>query len=425
MVSSTSSGSLHSEATTPIFGSLVDVLYEEGSTLLRAASLDSLIKLLASSDSTYIDTFLMTYRAYIKSDELFNRMVEMWNRASQHSNMNELKIFRIKFMNVVIKWIEKHSGDFDDSSLSKVTVFLDAKLAEGTVSSTTHGKIAALIRHKLERTTKKVLHTADTPLPPPIMPPSDLDSLDVTLIDPLEIARQITLMDESVYKSIMPSECMNQAWNKPAIATEVSPNILKLIGRFNAISNWSARFVVSEANIRKRKTIMSRIIRIALRLRELHNYNSLLALIAALESAPVTRMKKTWEMLDKSDQKAFTELRALMSAEGSYKAFRAAVKTDDPPIIPYIGVYLADLTFIEDGNPSKIQDEQHGELINFAKMKMLDSVIQDISMYQQAPYKLEQVVKMQNWLASEEEKKLTDKELFDLSLKSEPRVPQK
>lgn len=428
LVGSSSGNSLNMSssdiATGNIFGTPNDVLYAADQTI-RAASLDTLIRMLPSSDSNYIDTFLMTYRAFCSAEELFSRMVQLWDLASGAGTETALKVFRIKFMNVMIKWIEKHGVDFDDSSLYKISKFLDAKLAEGAVSSTTHDKIAKLIRHKLERTSKKVLHNADLQAPAPVLPTQDLDDLDVTVLDPLEVARQITLLDEQAYKSIAPSECMNQAWNKPAICNETSPNIIKMISRFNATSNWSARLIVAEANIRKRKSILTRIIKIGQRLRELHNYHSLMAIIAALESAPVARLKKTWDAVDSAYIKQFQELRTIMSAEGSYKAFRAIIKTEDPPVIPYIGVYLADLTFIEDGNPSTVQHETLGELINFGKMKLLDGVIQDINMYQQAPYKLEPVPKIQMLLLHQEEQKTTDKELFELSLKSEPRVAPK
>lgn len=404
-----------------IFGPPTDIVYATDNTI-RAASLDTLIRMLPSSDANYIDTFLMTYRAFCTADELFVRLVDLWEAAASHESNETLKVFRIKFMNVIIKWIEKHGVDFDDNSLLKLSRFLDVQAADGAISSTTKDKISKLIKHKLERTSKKVLHSAGVNAPAPVIPAQDLDDLDLTVLDPLEVARQITLMDEQSYKSIAPSECMNQAWNKPAICNEVSPNIIRMISRFNATSNWAARLIVTEANMRKRKSITTRIIKLAQRLRELHNYHSLMALIAALESAPVARLRKTWDAIDSAYVKQFQELRGIMSAEGSYKAFRAVIKTEDPPVIPYIGVYLADLTFIEDGNPSKIQHETLGELINFGKMKLLDGVIQDINMYQMAPYKLEPVPKIQILLGSAEDIKMTDKDLFEHSLKSEPRA---
>jgi len=54
-----------------------------------------------------------------------------------------------------------------------------------------------------------------------------------------------------------------------------------------------------------------------------------------------------------------------------------------PPLLPYIGVYLTDLTFIEDGNPNL-----KGGLINFQKHRMCAEVLRQIRLYQQTPYNL-------------------------------------
>lgn len=145
-----------------------------------------------------------------------------------------------------------------------------------------------------------------------------------------------------------------------------------------------------------------------------------MAIIAALESASIARMKKSWEALDNSHVKSFQDLKLTMSAEGSYKNFRNILKTESPPAIPYIGVYLGDLTFIEDGNPDLIMSEEK-ELINLLKMKMLSKVIEEIRMYQNDPYNIEYVGKIQKILEQEEDTQLSQQELFDLSLKAEPR----
>lgn len=70
-----------------------------------------------------------------------------------------------------------------------------------------------------------------------------------------------------------------------------------------------------------------------------------------------------------------------MSAIGSYKRYRAQIASLAPPIIPYIGTYLTDLTYIEDGNHSTVCNK-----INFTKREMISKVIRALMDYQQVPY---------------------------------------
>ena len=46
---------------------------------------------------------------------------------------------------------------------------------------------------------------------------------------------------------------------------------------------------------------------------------------------------------------------------------REAVHRCDPPCIPYLGMYLSDLTFIEEGTPNMTEEN----LINYSKMRMV------------------------------------------------------
>jgi son of sevenless-like protein len=49
-------------------------------------------------------------------------------------------------------------------------------------------------------------------------------------LDPIEVARQLTLIDSELFRAIKPYECMGQPWNKPNAAKD-APNITKMIHR--------------------------------------------------------------------------------------------------------------------------------------------------------------------------------------------------
>ena len=87
----------------------------------------------------------------------------------------------------------------------------------------------------------------------------------------------------------------------------------------------------------------------------------------------------------------------LLSSEKSYSNYRSCIHNISPPLVPYLGVYLTDLTFIEgqcasqrialstnafaDGNPDTIMNNDQ-ELINCKKRDLVYDVIREISQYQ-------------------------------------------
>jgi hypothetical protein len=55
-----------------------------------------------------------------------------------------------------------------------------------------------------------------------------------------------------------------------------------------------------------------------------------------------------------------------VSSDGRFKNLRDAMHKFDPPCIPYLGMYLMDLVFIEESTP----DFTDNNLVNFSKLRM-------------------------------------------------------
>jgi len=195
---------------------------------------------------------------------------------------------------------------------------------------------------------------------------------------PMEIAEQITFFDFHYYRQIKPFELMNQRWNKHR---ELSPNVTILIERFNEVSLWSSTMILSQKTAKSRALMWQRLISIAECLQRLNNFNSLMAMLASFNKSAVYRLRLTSDLLSVQSKHWFENAMNLMQTEGSYRNYREALRTARTPVLPYLGVYLTDLTFIEDGN----KDMMDG-LINFRKRQLIYGIIADIQMYQQTRY---------------------------------------
>jgi hypothetical protein len=100
-----------------------------------------------------------------------------------------------------------------------------------------------------------------------LIPLDDLNSLSSSssrfLMFPAEeIAQQMTLYEHSRFRLILPSELRKQVWNK-ANPEETSPNVTKIIKRFNETSYWFASEIVMQPNLKQRIAVLRKIITIA------------------------------------------------------------------------------------------------------------------------------------------------------------------
>lgn len=123
---------------------------------------------------------------------------------------------------------------------------------------------------------------------------------------------------------------------------------------------------------------------------------------------PSTLIFQTRHTIDK--------LQNLVSSDGRFRNLRDALHRTDPPCIPYLGIYLSDLAYLEEGTPNFTENG----LLNFAKMRMIAHVIREIRQFQQTPYKIEKIPKVVNYLL-DPGKLLNDDDLYQRSLLVEPR----
>jgi len=228
-----------------------------------------------------------------------------------------------------------------------------------------------------------------------------------------DIAKQLTKTCAEIYERLETEEFLKQSWSKPK-TQHLSPNVMEMINFFNKIGNWIASVIISEPLVRDRAQLVLYFIKIAGYLRKLNNYHLVIAIISGINNSAVSRLKWTMKKVPLKYKEKLVELEALMSMEGSFKKYRAAYQSSLPPCIPYLGVALQDLTFVDE-NPDKI-----GELVNFNKMRLIYTYVSDTLKFQPVPYAdIQHNEDIQVFI--EKLPSLFEKDMYDKSLQLEPR----
>lgn len=104
----------------------------------------------------------------------------------------------------------------------------------------------------------------------------------------------------------------------------------------------------------------------------LQNYNTLMAVMTALNSSTIARLKKTWDGLNNKYRTILETLNKAVNHSRNYAEYRANLRHAQPPCLPFLGVYLTDITFCHEGNPTHRPSllEPSLRLINFDRYQV-------------------------------------------------------
>uniref|UniRef100_A0A8C1Q9D9 Rap guanine nucleotide exchange factor 2 n=1 Tax=Cyprinus carpio TaxID=7962 RepID=A0A8C1Q9D9_CYPCA len=190
----------------------------------------------------------------------------------------------------------------------------------------------------------------------------------------VEVATQLSMRAFELFCAIEPTEYIDDLFKLKTRLT--GPPSLKLFEEaINRETFWVATEVVRETNQLKRMKIIKHFIKIALHCRECKNFNSMFAIISGLNLAPVSRLRGTWEKLPSKYEKLFSDLQDLFDPSRNMAKYRNLLNSQNlqPPIIPLFPVIKKDLTFLHEGNDSKVDG-----LVNFEKLRMIAKEIRHV-----------------------------------------------
>ncbi|EFA77870.1 leucine-rich repeat-containing protein [Heterostelium album PN500] len=318
------------------------------------------------TEAAFPKIFFATYSSFLSPTELFQLLCVRYHvEPPIHASATELAMFRKtvkpriqeKVIEMMGYWIKNHLNDFEETSARRlIAIFNETK--------------------KKNRDDMEELIKFASNAPKPILPLKPLDGAGFTLLDlsPIEVARQMALIDQTLLSRISAKELLSKKWSSQhANNLEICPNVMNMINVFNNGSKWISSEIVIEKSSKYRLKKLKFFLDVARLCYEMNNFNGVFQILYRI---------------------------VLAEAKG--------------PVIPFVGLYLMDLTFMDEGNPSF-----NNTLLNFVKKRLEASSVNKFLTYKLAPYCFEPVSFIQDILLNSTV--LSETELYEKSVAIEKR----
>ncbi|EJD54368.1 ras GEF [Auricularia subglabra TFB-10046 SS5] len=416
----------------PSYKSNEILLLPEG---VRAATLPALIERLTlheHRDAMFIDTFMLTFKSFATPDEVLDLLIQrffiqppegitdaqfnVWAEKKQ-------KVVQLRVINILTIMLK--DGVLEKEDMHVLARFKEfSKIAQEEIGAAAQPLLLVVERARSGSDAKTPFVFNAPELPPPPQVPKNLKKFKLLDLDPIELARQLTIIESRLFCKLRLMDCLQRA--KEQQSTE---GIKAVITTHNAISDWVIETIITSEDPKKRAQILRFFIQVAEQCRNLHNLSSMTAIVAGINSPAIRRLKRTWELVTARFIITFDSMEKNLEAAKNFNSYKVAMSKIQPPAVPFLahrsglGVYLTALTFNQDGAKDNIQGHEGGPmLINFQKRHKAAEILREIKRYQATPYNLTPVTQVIDLIEDSLRLSNMDRDkAWETSLEREPR----
>nr|KAF6507629.1 ral guanine nucleotide dissociation stimulator like 2 [Rousettus aegyptiacus] len=401
---------------------------------LRAGTLEALVRHLldartSGTDVTFTATFLATHRAFTSTSALLGLMADRLEALESHPT-DELERTKGVAISVLSTWLASHPEDFGSEVKGQLDRLESFLLRTGYAGGEgVGGGSADLIRNLRSRVDPQI---PDLPKPLALPGDSPADPTDVLVFLADHLAEQLTLLDAELFLNLVPSQCLGSLWghrDRPG-HSHLCPSVRATVTQFNKVAGAVVSSVLGatstgeepgEVNIRplrppQRARLLEKWIRVAEECRLLRNFSSVYAVVSALQSSPIHRLRAAWGEAARDSLRVFSSLCQIFSEEDNYSQSRelllqeVKVRPSLEPnskkapksgsrgggVVPYLGTFLKDLVMLDAAS----KDELENGYINFDKRRKEFAVLSELRRLQNEcrGYDLRPDPDIQQWL---------------------------
>uniref|UniRef100_A0A8C2AMC2 Ral guanine nucleotide dissociation stimulator-like 1 n=1 Tax=Cyprinus carpio TaxID=7962 RepID=A0A8C2AMC2_CYPCA len=402
---------------------------------IRAGTLERLVETLLTAfgdnDLTYTSIFLSTYRAFATTQSVLELLLDRCVLLEQSccENVSSVIIMVIcaavsavtsdALASILRAWLDQCPEDFQEPpsypSLHRVLGFLQKAMPGSEPMRRAQSLLEQLrVQTSLENESEGFQYNNPFCI-------GEEEEVEIDLQEDFFsfkvdiVAEQLTYMDALLFKKVVPHHCLGAIWSQrdKKDGKQSAPTIRATITQFNAVTACVVSTILRQRQMRPhlRARIIQRWIDIAQECRIHKNFSSLRAIVSALQSNPIYRLKRVWASVSKDSMQIFEELSDIFSDQNNYLTSRELLMREGTSkfasldscakdhqkrshkrlqlqkemgamqgTIPYLGTFLTDLTMLDTALPDQVE----GGLINFEKRRREFEVIAQIKLLQSA-----------------------------------------
>ncbi|XP_029468662.1 RAS guanyl-releasing protein 2 isoform X2 [Rhinatrema bivittatum] len=198
-----------------------------------------------------------------------------------------------------------------------------------------------------------------------------------------------------------------------------NPILERFITLFNSVSQWIQLMVLSKPTAQQRAQVITQFVKVAQKLLQLQNFNTLMAVVGGLSHSSISRLKETQGLVSPETTKIFEGLTELVTSCGNYSQYRKRFSECAGFRFPILGVHLKDLIAVHVALSDWLDKAK--TQINGVKMQQLYTILNELVLIQALKPPFDANVDLINLLTVSLDQYRSEEEIYQLSLQREPR----
>mmetsp|Transcript_19926 Transcript_19926/g.50605 ORF Transcript_19926/g.50605 Transcript_19926/m.50605 type:complete len:635 (+) Transcript_19926:130-2034(+) len=327
--------------------------------------------------------FIKTYKLHNNAEGMLSALMRIYMETKAEDTMASLQNKLVSFIEM---WMSCEGSDFENTLVISKVLDLISRLSKDVdqFNKRSGANIQSMSLYKLKLKLIKIkkekaeaFKAQQNAEADQNVAEGETEKMSVLSCGPVALAQALTMADLAHFTKVKGTEFLGNAWQK-SNRFEAAPNLAALTDRFNSVSFWVATLILSTKSQTTQVEIVERFIDTALRLFKMNNYNSLMEVFSGLDMHAIQRLKGLWKRVSATSRERYSQLSMLMSPMNNYREYREhfsnilkkrSAKQGRMPVLPYVGLFLRDVTCASEGNV-----EEKGD-VNLDKMKLIGQQI--------------------------------------------------